>query len=306
MWARLHKIDKVRPQPNGGAIVIIEDERTAGNMQRVPSLSTLVAIARVLSGFRVLDAKFGGKGEVRYATWANVPSSLSEAITRAGGSIATGDGQTIRVPAYRASVEATIDVAFSELASSVRGVLGISELDKALEKLEAQRRAAAPIDKDAQPEKYWTAVLELAALAGEQARRKNGRWIDTKDMPLPFALKFPEGVLSHPTRVAEKIVSGTEAAPPGAAPPAAEPAAASTAERDPAPVVPAGAKPPEAKSPETKSPDLPPVDEKAVDDALAAMKASQGMAGDAEALDEAPAHGEPIEEPPPPEEPKPE
>ena len=57
MWARLHKIDKVRPQPNGGAIVIIEDERTAGNMQRVPSLSTLVAIARVLSGFRVLDAR---------------------------------------------------------------------------------------------------------------------------------------------------------------------------------------------------------------------------------------------------------
>ena len=304
MWARLHKVDKVRPQPNGGAIVIIEDERTAGNMQRVPSLSTLIAIARVLSGFRVLDAKFGGKGEVRYATWANVPSFLSEAITRAGGSIATGDGATVRVPPYRASVEATIDVAFSELASSVRGVLGISELDKALERLEAQRRAAAPIDKDAQPEKYWTAVLELAALAGEQARRKNGRWIDTKDMPLPFALKFPEGALSHPTRVAEKIVSGSEDQP------AAETTVEASAETSAADSKPAEPKPTEAKPAEPKSPDIAPVDEKLVDDALAAMKAAHGMGGDAkpaeEMPEERPAHAEPAEAPPPPEEPKPE
>lgn len=231
MWARLHKLDKVRPQPNSSAIVIIEDERTAGNMQRVPSLSTLVAIARVLSGFRALDAKFGGKGEVRYATWANVPSFLQEAISRAGGSIATGDGATVRIPASRSSVEATIDVAFSELASHVRSVLGISELDRALEKLEQQRRASAPIDRDAQPERYWTAVLELAALAGEQARRKNGRWIDTKDMPLPFALRFPEGAMSRPTQIAEKIVSGTEVSatpepPPEPAPPVEEPAPA--------------------------------------------------------------------------------
>ena len=289
MWARLHKLDKVRPQPNGGAIVIIEDERTAGNMQRVPSLSTLVAIARVLSGFRVLDAKFGGKGEVRYATWANVPSSLSDAITRAGGSIATGDGATVRIPAQRASVEATIDVAFAELATHVRGVLGISELDKALERLEAQRRAS-PLDKDAQPEKYWTAVLELAALAGEQSRRKNGRWIDTKDMPLPFAIRYPEGALSRPTQVAEKIVSGAEDKP-----------------AEPTPVEPSAA---EASAAETKPAEPSPVDDKLVDAALAELKAAaagqpaEAPPADAKPGEEAPAHGEPADEPPPAEEPK--
>jgi len=291
MWARLHKIDKVRPQPNGGAIVIIEDERTAGNMQRVSSLSALVAIARVLSGFRVLDAKFGGKGEVRYATWANVPSVMSEAITRAGGSVATGDGATIRIPPQRTSIESTIDVAFAELATHVRSALGISELDKALERLEAQRRAA-PLDKDAQPEKYWTAVLEIAALAGEQSRRKNGRWIDTKDMPLPFAIRYPDGAMSRPTQVAEKIVSGAEDKP---ASESAGPAAAS----------PAAAKPDEPG----------PVDEKLVDAALAELKAAVGgtpaeepppVAADQAADAPAPAHAEPAEEPPPPEEPKPE
>ncbi len=243
MWARLHKLDKVRPQPNGSAIVIIEDERTAGNMQRVPSLSTLVAIARVLSGFRALDAKFGGKGEVRYATWANVPSFLQEAISRAGGSIASGDGATVRIPASRASVEATIDVAFAELASHVRGVLGISDLDKALEKVEAQRRAS-PTDKDANPERYWTSVLEIAALAGEQARRKNGRWIDTKEMPLPFALRFPDGAIARPTHVAEKIVSGKE--------------------DEPAPVAdeaPADVRPPEAAAVEEPLTGVPPAEE---------------------------------------------
>ena len=54
VWARLHKLDKVRPQPGGGAIILIEDERAAGQMQRVPSLSSLVAIARVLAARRAI------------------------------------------------------------------------------------------------------------------------------------------------------------------------------------------------------------------------------------------------------------
>src|SRR6476646_10122335 len=99
MWARVHKLDRVRPQPGGGAIVVIEDERPASQMQRVPSISSLIAIARVLAGRRALDAKYGGKGEVRYATSAAVPSFLSEAFTRAGAAIAERDGEKIRVPA---------------------------------------------------------------------------------------------------------------------------------------------------------------------------------------------------------------
>ena len=56
-------------------------------MQRNPSLSILIAIARVLSARRALELKYAGKGEVRYARRA-VPAFLSEAITRAGAAIA--------------------------------------------------------------------------------------------------------------------------------------------------------------------------------------------------------------------------
>ena len=51
-------------------------------------------------------------------------------------------------------------------------------------------------------------MFELSALAGEQARPGGGRWIDTRDLPVPFAIKFADGKISHPTVVAQKIVEG--------------------------------------------------------------------------------------------------
>jgi hypothetical protein len=101
-----------------------------------------------------------------------------------------------------------IDIAFSELAHHTRTSVGDGvELPEAL-KLVEQRRRASPLDKDTQPELYWPAVFELAALAGEQARRHGGRWIDTRDLPVPYAVKFADGAVSHPTVVAQKIVEG--------------------------------------------------------------------------------------------------
>src|SRR4051812_19963846 len=110
MWARVHKLDSVRMQA-GVAIIVIEDGRSVAQMQRVPSLSTLIAIARVLAAKRALDAKFGGKGEVRYAATA-LPSFLSEAITRAGAAIAQRDGNVVTIPSQPASVAALVDIGF--------------------------------------------------------------------------------------------------------------------------------------------------------------------------------------------------
>lgn len=208
MWARVHKLDRVRALPSGGALVVIEDERNVSLMQRSPSLSTLIAIARVLAARRALAAKFDGKGEIRYAA-TTVPSFLSDAVTRAGAAVATHDGERVIVPAQPAGVAAIIDIAFSELAQYVRGSLGIVDLAAALKHLEEKRRAT-PLDRDKQPELYWPAVFELSALAGEQARSRGGRWVDTHDLPVPFAIKFSEGAMSHPTVVAQKIVEGAE------------------------------------------------------------------------------------------------
>jgi hypothetical protein len=210
MWARVHKLDRVKPLANGGAIIVIEDERSLQQLQRVLPMSMLIAMARVLGAKRALEAKYDGKGEVRYATSAKLPSELSEAITKAGASIAERDADwTIRIPAQAAGVAALIDVAFSQLAHHVRGGIGVIDMGAALKQLE-QRRRAAPLDRETQPELYWPAVFELAALAGEQSRPLGGRWIDTRDLPVPFALKLADGKTARPTEVAQKIVEGAD------------------------------------------------------------------------------------------------
>jgi hypothetical protein len=197
VWARVHKIDRIKPLPDGGAIVVVEDERNAAAIARVPGLSTVVAIARVLNGRRLLDAKFAGKGEVRYASAANLPSALMEAITRAGGVIADSSAERVKVPASIASVSAVVDHAMAELAHSVRTSINASTIKEALDKTEANRRKA-PLERDANPAAYWTAVFELAALGGELSRSAGGMWIETKEVPVPFAIKVASGKLAHP------------------------------------------------------------------------------------------------------------
>jgi hypothetical protein len=206
VWARLHKIDRIKPQQDGSAIVLVEDERSATVMAQRPPLSTLMAIARVLNAQRLLELKYGGKGEVRYATNASMPTFLFDAVRRAGAAVSNRVGEDV-LPAQPASVSAIIDQSFSELAHALRKDVGAADVATALRKLEDNRRKS-PLDRETQTAMYWTSVLELAALAGELSRPRGGRWIDTREMPVPFALKFPEGGLATPTKLAQQIVEG--------------------------------------------------------------------------------------------------
>jgi hypothetical protein len=207
VWASVHKIDRVRPQPNGGAIVLVEDERSAAKMALVPSVSTVIAVARILNARRMLETRYGGKGEIRYATNATPPTFLAEAIARAGAGLSDASGEQVKVPAAPASVSAVIDQAFAELAHQLRTNANATDMIAALRTTEGRRRKS-PLDKDANPAAYWTAVFELAALAGEMSRPRGGRWIETKDMPVPFAIKFAEGGLAMPSKLAQIIVEG--------------------------------------------------------------------------------------------------
>ncbi len=221
MWSRVHKIDRIRPQANGGGIILVEDERSAAQMQRIPSLSLLIAVARVLDAKQVLETKYGGKGEVRYCTSASVPSFLAEAIARAGGAIATRDGETVTQLPQPASTASLVDVAFSELAHYTRGNIGGSDLANTLRQIEAARKLK-PLEKDA--DGYWPAVFEIAALASELSRARGGRWVETRDMPVPFALKFPDSTdLAKPTVAAQRIVEGSPEPVETPAPAAPEP-----------------------------------------------------------------------------------
>jgi hypothetical protein len=106
-------------------------------------------------------------------------------------------------------VSAIIDQAFAALAYHLRTSVGGGDLPGALRTIEQRRRKATIVDRDSNPAGYWTAVMELCALAGEISRARGGRWIDTKDMPVPFAIKFPEGQLAMPAKLAMQIVEGT-------------------------------------------------------------------------------------------------
>ena len=207
MWARLHKVDRIRPQPGGGAIVLVEDERSVAAMSRVPSVSTIIAIARVLNARRVLETRYGGKGEVRYAANASLPGFLFDAVVRAGAGTSDRTGDKLVFPAQPASVDAIVDVAFLELAHYTRGNVGVTDMASALRTVEANRRKS-PLDRERHPGFYWPAVFELASLAGELSRSRGGRWIETKDMPVPFAIKLATGDLTIPTKLAQRIVEG--------------------------------------------------------------------------------------------------
>jgi hypothetical protein len=206
VWARVHKIDRVRPQPDGSAIVLVEDERTQGQMARVPSLTTLVAIARIVNGRRILASKFGGKGEVRYAVSAP-PSFLTDAIQRAGASVSDAKGERVTLPPQPASISATVDSAFADLAHYVRAAVGAQTIADALKRTEANRRKA-PLDRDANPAGYWTSVFELMALAGELQRKQGGRWIESTEQPVPFALALEGNKVVTPSRFAQQVVEG--------------------------------------------------------------------------------------------------
>jgi len=176
-------------------------------MSRVAGLSTVVAVARVLNARRVLDAKFHGKGEVRYASAANLPSFLLEAVARAGGVVTDSTGERVKVPAAPAAVSSVIDNAMAELAHHVRTNVNAATVKEALDKVEATCRNA-PLDRESNPTAYWTAVFELAALAGELSRPHGGMWIETKEMPVPFAIRVASGKVALPTKAAMRIVEG--------------------------------------------------------------------------------------------------
>jgi hypothetical protein len=115
VWARVHKVDRIKPQVGGSAIVLVEDERSAAQMQRLPSLTTLVAIARILNAKKALDVKFGGKGQIRYAVGITPPLFLSDAVIRAGAAVVDSTGEKVLLPASPGGLSSIIDTAFADL-----------------------------------------------------------------------------------------------------------------------------------------------------------------------------------------------
>jgi len=56
-------------------------------------------------------------------------------------------------------------------------------------------------------------VFEVAALVGELSRPRGGRWIETADSPVPFAIRLGDtAVIATPAKLAQRLVEGEDVA----------------------------------------------------------------------------------------------
>ncbi|MCW5803033.1 MAG: hypothetical protein KIT31_11660 [Deltaproteobacteria bacterium] len=203
-WADLDRL-AAKARPDGGATLVVRDDRTPDRMLEQKHLSIVVAISRVVRGRRVLAERHDGRGAVVYATRGRPPEFLIAAVTAAGGVVFDG----VREHSAHAPLAATVqlDAAFTDLASAVRRRLGAKSFRVALDTLEYDVRGRPPDRAD--PEAWWAAIIELAALAGECVRERRGaRWTEAPAERLPLALDLGKGGLVFPGRLAQAIVEG--------------------------------------------------------------------------------------------------
>jgi hypothetical protein len=179
-WADLDKLAVAKRLPDGRARLVAVDERTSDAITEARHLSTVVAIARVTRGRFAIRERHDDHGILIYTVREVPPVFLVDAVTAAG-----------------------------DLASGVRRRLKVASIGDALDVLEHHLRRK-PIAKD-DPVAMWTAVCELAALAGELIRAERpARWITVAGERFPLGLDLGKGEVAFPDKLAQAIALGGE------------------------------------------------------------------------------------------------
>lgn len=204
-WADVDKLSAAKPRADGSQMLVIRDDRARDQIAETKHLSVVVAIARIVVARSALAQKFGGRGSVVYMTSEAPPEFLVDAVTAAGGSIFDGTRTHSASSPLPTSVQ--LDAAFCDLASVVRRRLDARSFSAGLELLEFHLRRALPARTEV--ERWWTAMFELVAIAGEVIREtRAARWTEAPAERLPFGLDLGKGVLLHPGKLAHTILEG--------------------------------------------------------------------------------------------------
>lgn len=204
-WADLDKLAVARPRPDGRATLIAVDDRTTDAIAEARALSTLVAICRVTRGRQVIADRHEGRGVVVYSTREAPPDFIVEAVTAAGGVVFDGTREHTATAPRATTV--LLDEAFFDLATRVRRRLGARGFAGTLEVLEDEIRRCPLIE----PTARWTAILELAAVAGELARADGGgTWVTAPTEALPVALTRGARGTLRPYTAAALLVDRSE------------------------------------------------------------------------------------------------
>ncbi len=204
-WADLDKLSIAKPRSDGATTIVVQDERSLRHMVLTEPLSIIVAIARVVRGRRLLAERFGSRGKVVYLTTRTPPDFVTAAVTAAGGVVF--DGKREHVAEAPLATTMQLDAAFLDLATRVRRRMDETSFDGALETFEHDLHHERPDRSDGSA--WWTAIIELSALAGEIVREGRGaRWIETPAERFPLGLDLGKSHVVYPAKLAQTIVEG--------------------------------------------------------------------------------------------------
>lgn len=225
MYSSLHKIDISAVDKNDQRLSVQTDHRQAAEIEAERELSIAFALVRVLNALRTVpDAK------VQYVAFDTPPLWFQQAVASAGGFMTEADDAVVEYMGELVDPYDLFDQTMGQLAQVVVAREGMQlDLD-AVQALEGRYERAFSDPLGEEEIEYWTAVVEIAAVAAEVARQRyGGRWAkDTHEMStLPFAFETPHnGIINiagkvenffeapHRHRVSQLIVAVSDQSAP--------------------------------------------------------------------------------------------
>jgi hypothetical protein len=216
VYSSLHKIDLVAQDKNGtGKIFVQTDHRDAEEVAREVEISVIFALARTLLPRRMPDAK---QAVVRYVCMGKLHPALAE-VAVATGTQVEAMGENAKLEGVRRRAPADIaDEAFGALGKRLLGEKGLAANEEGLAAFEATLKDAPSNPEDEDEIAHWTAVVELAAVAGEVLRAKyGGRWVDDPkdfaDIPFLFEPACNAGLVNPVGKAIKFLLHGAAESP---------------------------------------------------------------------------------------------
>lgn len=216
MYSSLQSIDIVA-KTDAGPAFHQTDHRSTAEMAAELELSVLFALTRILNARAHGDESGTPAAEVRYVCRADPPAEVREALAAAGAVLTlTTDQQPEPLPRSWRTPSELADWAFRGLAARAAHRFGEADALVVLRRLEQQvtaGRAETDDDPDDDPSSdpaHWTAVLEIAAVAGDVVRsRYPGAWVHSASAGVvPFGFRVASGSTLMLTARAARFVGG--------------------------------------------------------------------------------------------------
>ncbi len=191
MYISLDSIDLQLESKDGRERLIQTDHRAAREIAARPALSTIIALVRCLNPRRAYS-----EAELFYNCQHEPPAFLRDAVAACGARLWIGDEPAFLAQAFPTAVidESAVDRlangAMHKLAHELVAESAATEPLGALEVLELKMaQLGFPEEEDAAA--FWTAVLELGALAGAAIGGSNGgAWFHDVAMQGALPLKY--------------------------------------------------------------------------------------------------------------------